>query len=1300
MVGEAPFYLGIHISNLVREGILASFQPVRDASGLGTAGALDGSLQEGRERGEWGDGDLETTIRDNAFGKGRRECMYYAVEGAADRLDDTEIWPILRGHGELGRRGRIPSSYRYDEDGDRHSVRSTRAGSGGSLEGGGKRYGAGEGGLTIRQSQAALLRRVEVNRGRRAEFVLSRWADFAPFFEPHNRDLTDGPLAQKLHLLRQVAVSAKGGERVTSQAVLPVRGQPACIKNGEMRPYQIEGLRWMVAQHDSAAGGILGDEMGLGKTLQVISFLGFLKTVRGEEGPHLVIAPLSVMNSWLMEAAKWCPALRIITFHGSAHERERLRHEVLHKGNYDLCLTTYEMLVADMHGFVSRSIWNYVIMDESHRVKNEHTQLGHAVRRLRCSHRLLITGTPLQNNMHELWSLLNILFPEALSSSSMFDAGFRIEALYTNSSDPSQVVDANLMECAHTLLRPLMLRRLKRDVLSDELPPKTEKKIVVPLSSMQRFLYSGILRNDLSTLMPNGNGRGGGGKDWSKLNSLVMQLRKVCNHPYLFPEMDPMDTDERMVNASSKLLVLDKILCKLRKEGRKALIYSQFTSMLDIIGDFLNYRGYKHLRLDGSTPAARRRYEIACFENARSPYFVYLISTRAGGLGITLVAADTVILYDSDWNPSADMQAMDRVHRIGQKRPVHCYRLCTKGTVEERILAAAQQKTLMNALVMQDDGSAHGFGTDGKSAQREVSMKDLVTAIREGLRCIASESCMTETSNWEDLPIDEILDKAETKVMVGPLGGASVHGEAANCRDSDKVAQAGALQDEEEMVEAGGEGSEEQGEKGKRQEQGEDEWEKLTDIFQTLPEIRRFEGKHYTSKRKGVQDLAAQWDLASKRQVRERVVNVDGHNVMAWTLNSKEREGGTGGPGARLESKTSKMLHRRSCQRCKRSVGEFLFCAKCPCIMHKFCVKAEGWGEFEDSSDSEAEGGEGKERNGPSEEELFNGALLEEEEEEEEEEEDSDDDFRFTGKTKAGKREGLRPRTAARRSADLERKRDFERGLEKERQEVEGHAESTQGQEGESRRQEDLGVMKRRALPRILETALPAISDARRVIAYDDDGQGDGGAWTGISGEVNSAYMGRKDATLEDGGVNSSPSLGNGTGYMTGAAGSGSARGHAEMKERLARDADWQLCAKILDALVKKRDGQHFQVPALERLPVEEHHNYTQTIKKPLDLGCIHRRFRDGYYKRIWELGDEIRQVFSNAISYHPSEHQTYKAARRLRKYLSDVALELGLELQQADTVGKFSEIIFARQSSYVTAHFCLLVCHAASSPI
>ena len=406
--GDAPFYLGIHISNLVRDGILASFQPALKPA---TAGSEESEIAPaGRVQSPQG----------GSFGRGRQAHMYYAVEGAAEKLDFEDVWPMQRSPSQQGRRGRVP---RVHDDTSEDWMPGGERGSGGGHGGGeqreGKGYGAGEGGVTIRQSQAAMLRHIHVCRARRAEFVLGMWDEFAPFFEPPDRDLANGMLARRLHQLSQFALSLPAAFTTTGQEVstgvgrgplLPVRGQPACIK-GTMREYQIEGLKWMVAQHDKAAGGILGDEMGLGKTLQVISFLGFLKTVRREQGPHLVVAPLSVMNGWILETAKWCPELRIITFHGSIHERERLRHDVLHKGNYDLCVTTYEMLVADLHGFVARSVWNYLIVDEAHRIKNENTQLGHAVRRLRCSHRLLITGTPLQNNMHELWSLLNILFP-------------------------------------------------------------------------------------------------------------------------------------------------------------------------------------------------------------------------------------------------------------------------------------------------------------------------------------------------------------------------------------------------------------------------------------------------------------------------------------------------------------------------------------------------------------------------------------------------------------------------------------------------------------------------------------------------------------------------------------------------------------------------------------------------------------------------------------------------------------------------------------------------------------------------
>ena len=1200
---DAPFYLGIHMSNLVRDGILASFQPGRDTRASPVA--ADAAAEEQREEAY-------------GFGKGRREHMYYAVEGAAQRLDMSDVWPVVR-HDKARRRVGRPTF--HGQGGRSAQDRLERGVDQRGARSGGKGFGAGEGGVTIRQGQAVMLRRVEVSRGKRAEFVLSRWAEFAPFFEAGDRDLTNGPLARRLVQLSHLARMADGGAggEMARPAQLPVHGQPACVKNGEMRPYQVEGLKWLVKQHDSGAGGILGDEMGLGKTLQVLSFLGFLKTVRGEGGPHLVVAPLSVMNSWLKESAKWCPELRVMTFHGSVHERDRLRHEVLHKGSYDLCLTTYEMLVADLHGFTHRSVWNYVVLDESHRVKNEQTQLGHAVRRLRCSNRLLITGTPLQNNMHELWSLLNILFPEALSSSSRFDAGFRIEALYANTSDTRNVMDAGLMECAHSLLRPLMLRRMKRDVLSLELPPKTEHKIMVPLSNMQRFLYAGILKNDLSVLAgarstAQGQKIGQGKINWSKINSLIMQLRKVCNHPYQFPDMDPMETDERIVQASSKLQVLDKLLAKLQREGRKALIYSQFTSMLDIIGDFLRLRDYKHLRLDGSTPAARRRYEIACFENPRSPYFVYLISTRAGGLGITLVAADTVILYDSDWNPAADLQAMDRVHRIGQKKPVHCYRLCTQGTVEERILAAAHHKTVMNALVMQDDGSREYSADGNKLSQRDVSLKDLVGALRDGVKCVAKQDSQEDHADWEARSIEDILAAAETKELSGGcVGNATASGDSAvdgGAQGVDARESEGAKRGE--VDEGTGHIEEETG-----LEVGNEEEEGLSDLFQALPEIRRFEGNVYQKQRETVQDLAEQWltrycnkrnlhgvvcndmslyrrlfvshfvsvcfvvcpltseDCSGKRQVKQRVVNVDGHSVLAETIATKSRHsGGAGtGPGANARVKTKQsMKHRRSCQRCKRAVGELLFCSKCPVVMHKFCVKSEGWGDFDDSSDESAVEGFAGAADRAGVEVGDDGAENYEEDEsedDEEDEEDADASFTFTGKTDGGTRDGMRPRRA-RTLVKLEQ--------------VSGDGDAKQGQGGNGQ----CGVER--------DTQTQPEEGLRQSAEEKQEGNGgDAGVRpTPSSGAPRSEVSTPTSLhSFAQAGTRSGLGLGidhfdaNGASIAAAAASSSNTWvggwGHSEMKERTARDPDWRLCGKILDAIVLKRDGQHFLGPALDR---------------------------------------------------------------------------------------------------------------------
>ena len=438
---------------------------------------------------------------------------------------------------------------------------------------------------------------------------------------------------------------------------LPMQPQPRSIVGTglTMYDYQLEGMTWMLNQHRQGVGGILGDEMGLGKTLQVIAFLAALKD-GGEDGPYMIVAPLSVLPTWEREFQRWCPSFHVVQFHGNEERRKDLWINYLSSTSNKRCdvvITTYEMLIAATTMLTHRT-YSYVILDEAQRIKNEASLIAQAVRKCRSVNKLLITGTPLQNDMHELWALLNFMFPDIFASSEQFDNAFHRHIGGTN-------VDLDLVCSAHKLLTPLMIRRLKKDVQKN-LPKKTVLTIWCPITDMQRFWYrkcleaSGCAKElmiktedlDPSASSAGTSGAGGvGGK--SKLMNLLMQLRKVVNHPYMFPEGDlnPAETDASIVTVSSKMMVLDRLLSKLKAEGRRVLVYSQFTTMLDIIQDYCNLVDHRFMRLDGSTCLARRKYEIKLFNSKRGDQFVYLLSTRAGALGITLTGADTVIMYDS-----------------------------------------------------------------------------------------------------------------------------------------------------------------------------------------------------------------------------------------------------------------------------------------------------------------------------------------------------------------------------------------------------------------------------------------------------------------------------------------------------------------------------------------------------------------------------------------------------------------------------------------------------------------------------
>lgn len=305
--------------------------------------------------------------------------------------------------------------------------------------------------------------------------------------------------------------------------------------------------------------------------------------------------------------------------------------------------------------------WRYLVVDEAHRLKNEKTQFSQIIRTLKSTNRLLLTGTPIQNNLHELWALLNFLLPNVFDSSEDFD-------LWFNTNDCLR--DKKLVKRLHAIINPFMIRRLKFEVEKD-LKPKKEIKIFVGMTQMQKEWYKKILMKDIDTVT------GSGVPSKMSLQNLLMHLRKCTNHPYLMHGAEPgppYTTDQHLVNNCGKMIFLDKLLSRLKEQGSKVLLFTQMVRMLDIFDDYCSWKKYKFCRLDGQTEHETRIQQIHAFNNPKSDIFIFMLSTRAGGLGINLASADVVILYDSDWNPQADLQAMDRAHRIGQKKEVRVYR--------------------------------------------------------------------------------------------------------------------------------------------------------------------------------------------------------------------------------------------------------------------------------------------------------------------------------------------------------------------------------------------------------------------------------------------------------------------------------------------------------------------------------------------------------------------------------------------------------------------------------------------------
>jgi len=465
----------------------------------------------------------------------------------------------------------------------------------------------------------------------------------------------------------------------------------------ELLPHQLEGLEWLASLYANGLHGILADEMGLGKTIQTIALLLHLQERKGNQGPHLIVAPKSTLPNWQAEFGRFAPSFRVHLLAGDLGEREAelaaLRFDAS-RGLPTACVTNYEQM--HRNEWLLRNPWQLVIVDEGHRLKNPETVLHHKMVQLSCRMRLLLTGTPLQNNVGELWALLHYLLPELFTCSMDFAAWFAgpfrgIPGMneFDVRLDPEQ--EHKVVALLHQMLSPFLLQRLKAETLADRLPPRVEATVRVPLSAWQREAYRDLERRTVRLLSSSGV------VSSEQVNNALMQLRKISLHPYLFQEA--YAKDEGLFRTSGKAEVLDRLLPKLVRFGHKVLIFSQFTSVLDILEDLLAWRGIASVRLDGQVPHKSRRERLERFA-ADPALSVFLLSARAGGLGLNLQAADTVILFDLDWNPQNDKQAVARVHRVGQTREVRVIRLVTHSAVERLMEQRCQEKLEMESKVM------------------------------------------------------------------------------------------------------------------------------------------------------------------------------------------------------------------------------------------------------------------------------------------------------------------------------------------------------------------------------------------------------------------------------------------------------------------------------------------------------------------------------------------------------------------------------------------------------------------------
>jgi SNF2 family DNA or RNA helicase len=535
--------------------------------------------------------------------------------------------------------------------------------------------------------------------------------------------------------------------------------------HNQLRDYQLDGCRWLLHCWQQGHGCILADEMGLGKTVQSVTFLESLRKLQGRRGPFLIVAPLSTIPHWHRECEGWTD-MNTVVYHGTTEDRAVIRKWEFQfpgvTGNvlkFEVLITTYETVIQDI-GQLSKYKWAALVVDEAHRLKNHDCTLARQLRTLQVEHTVLLTGTPLQNNTAELWSLLNFADRERFWNAEDFDEKF------------GDVKNAAQVESLKAELRQYMLRRMKDDV-EKSIAAKEETVVEVELTVMQKKYYRAILDKNFSVLKKGGSK----GANLGSLMNIVMELRKCCNHPYLISgveEEENKDIDEDseaehelLINASGKLILMDKLLPRLFAEGHRVLVFSQMVKVLDLLGDYLDNRSWKYERIDGNIRGSERQAAIDRFTRSGSDCNIFLLCTRAGGQGINLTAADTVIIYDSDWNPQNDIQAQARCHRIGQTKDVKIYRLLTRNTYEREMFDKASKKLGLDRAVLTNVG--HGAKVATSQTKEEVKKVDEL--LRVGAYDLFSKEAEEAAQKFCEEDIDSILQRRTTVVKHGDEEG-------------------------------------------------------------------------------------------------------------------------------------------------------------------------------------------------------------------------------------------------------------------------------------------------------------------------------------------------------------------------------------------------------------------------------------------------------------------------------------------------------------------------------------------------